>query len=156
MKELRLREAVEKSRGTHASASQESAQHQTEFASRRSSRQISARSSRPPSQFGDAESYAIRSPESPPEWYQHQEGNHTQVYEPKRSAGIFGSNQEIVSDVAEAREGGANGGIPTASSPHLTQRSNSQVQVNNGKVTEQQKLQDNMGKSTSPAVLKLQ
>ena len=78
MKELRLREAVEKSRGTHASAPQESAQHQTEFVSRRSSRQISARSSRPPSQFGDAESYAIRSPESPPEWYQHQEGNHTQ------------------------------------------------------------------------------
>ena len=78
MKELRLREAVEKSRGTHASAPQESAQHQTEFASRRSSRQISARSSRPPSQFGDAESYAIRSPESPPEWCQHEEGIHTQ------------------------------------------------------------------------------
>ena len=78
MKELRLREAVEKSRGTHASAPQESAQHQTEFASRRSSRQISARSSRPPSQFGDAESYSIRSPESPPEWYQHEEGIHTQ------------------------------------------------------------------------------
>ena len=69
---------------------------------------------------------------------------------------MFGKNREIVSDVAEATEGGANGGIPTASSPHLTQRSNSQVSVNPGTVAEQRKLSDNQSKTASPAVLKLQ
>ena len=148
IRERRLQEATEEIRRTQASAPHDSAQSQREFAARRVSRQVSARSSRPSSQFGDAE--------SPPEWYQHEEGNHTQVYEPKSPAGMFGKNREIVSDVAEATEGGANGGIPTASSPHLTQRSNSQVPINTGIVTEQRKLSDNKIKTAPPAVLKLQ
>ena len=144
MRERRLREAAENIQRKSASAPHESANIQKESSLQRISRQISAHSSRPCSQYGDAE--------SPPEWYQHEEGNHTQVYEPKDSAGIFDNIREIGSDIAEESEGGNNGGIPTAASPHFTQRSNSQVQVNNGKV----KMQDNTGKSTSPAVLKLQ
>ena len=81
IRERRLQEATEEIRRTQASAPHDSAQSQREFAARRVSRQVSARSSRPSSQFGDAE--------SPPEWYQHEEGNHTQVYEPKNSAGIL-------------------------------------------------------------------
>ena len=119
MRERRLREAAENIQRKSASTPHESENSQKEPSLQRISRQISAYSSRPSSQYGDAE--------SPPEWYQHEEGNHTQVYEPKSPAGMFGKNREIVSDVAEATEGGANGGIPTASSPHLTQRSNSQV-----------------------------
>ena len=134
IRERRLQEATEEIRRTQASAPHDSAQSQREFAARRVSRQVSARSSRPSSQFGDAE--------SPPEWYQHEEGNHTQVYEPKNSAEIF-ENRGMLSDVAEERESGNNGGIPTASSPHLTQRSNLQVSVNSGTVTEQRKLSDN-------------
>ena len=148
MRERRLREAAENIQRKSASAPHESENSQKEPSLQRISRQISAYSSRPSSQYGDAE--------SPPEWYQHEEGNHTQVYEPKSPAGMFGKNREIVSDVAEATEGGANGGIPTASSPHLTQRSNSQVSVNPGTVTEQRKLSDNQSKTASPAVLKLQ
>ena len=87
---------------------------------------------------------------------ENREGNQTQVYEPKSLVGMFGNNREIVSDVVEATEGGANGRIPTASSPHLTQRSNSQVPINTGIVTEQRKLSDNQMKTASPAVLKLQ
>ena len=144
MREGRLREAAENIQRKSASAPHESENSLKEPSLQRISRQISAYSSRPSSQYGDAE--------SPPEWYQHEEGNHTQVYEPKDSAGIFDNTREIGSDIAEESEGGNNGGIPTAASPHFTQRSNSQVQVNNGKV----KMQDNTGKSTSPAVLKLQ
>ena len=145
--ERRLQEAAEEIQRKQASAPHESAQSQPESAARRVFRQISARSSHPSSQFGDAE--------SPPEWYQHEEGNHTQVYEPKNSAGIF-ENRGMLSDVAEERESGNNGGIPTASSPHLTQRSNSQVPINTGIVTEQRKLSDNKIKTAPPAVLKLQ
>ena len=87
---------------------------------------------------------------------ENREGNQTQVYEPKSPVGMFGNNREIVSDVVEATEGGANGRIPTASSPHLTQRSNSQVSGNRGTGAEQQKLKENTGKSTSPGLLKLQ
>ena len=69
IRERRLQEATEEIRRTQASAPHDSAQSQRECAARRVSRQVSARSSRPSSQFGDAE--------SPPEWYQHEEGNHT-------------------------------------------------------------------------------
>ena len=147
MRERRLREAAENIQRKSASTPHESENSQKEPSLQRISRQISAYSSRPSSQYGDAE--------SPPEWYQHEEVNHTQVYEPKNSAGIF-DNRGMLSDVAEERESGNNGGIPTASSPHLTQRSNSQVSGNTGTGAEQQKLQNNTGKSTSPAVLKLQ
>ena len=72
IRERRLQEATEEIRRTQASAPHDSAQSQREFAARRVSRQVSARSSRPSSQFGDAE--------SPPEWYQHEEGNHTHIF----------------------------------------------------------------------------
>ena len=143
----RLREAAENTQRKSASAPHESENSRKESSLQRMSRQISAHSSLPSSQYGHAE--------SPPEWYKHEEGNHTQVYEPKNSAGIF-ENRGMLSDVAEERESGNNGGIPTASSPHLTQRSNSQVSVNRRTVTEQRKLSDNKIKTAPPAVLKLQ
>ena len=70
MRERRLREAAENIQRKSASAPHESENSQKELSLQRISRQISARSSRPSSQYGDAE--------SPPEWYQHEEGNHTQ------------------------------------------------------------------------------
>ena len=70
MRERRLREAAENIQRKSASAPHESANIQKESSLQRISRQISAHSSRPSSQYGDAE--------SPPEWYQHEEGNHTQ------------------------------------------------------------------------------
>ena len=78
------------------------------------------------------------------------------MYEPKSSAGVFDTTREIISDVAEETESGIKWAIPIASSPHLTQRSNSQVPINTGIVTEQRKLSDNQMKTASPAVLKLQ
>ena len=68
-RERRLQEATEEIRRTQASAPHDSAQSQREFAARRVSRQVSARSSRPSSQFGDAE--------SPPEWHENKVGNQT-------------------------------------------------------------------------------
>ena len=70
MRERRLREAAENIQRKSASAPHESENSQKEPSLQRISRQISAYSSRPSSQYGDAE--------SPPEWYQHEEGNHTQ------------------------------------------------------------------------------
>ena len=72
IRERSLREAAEELRRKSTNALPGSANHQSESAVQRISRQISARSSRPSSQFGDAE--------SPPEWYQHEEGNHTQTH----------------------------------------------------------------------------
>ena len=71
IRERRLREAAENIQRKSASAPHESENSQKEPSLQRISRQISAYSSRPSSQYGDAE--------SPPEWYQHEEGNHTQL-----------------------------------------------------------------------------
>ena len=71
MRERRLREAAENIQRKSASAPHESENSQKEPSLQRISRQISAYSSRPSSQYGDAE--------SPPEWYQHEEGNHTHL-----------------------------------------------------------------------------
>ena len=72
IRERRLREAAEELRRKSTNALPGSANHPSESSVQRISRQISTRSSRPSSQFGDAE--------SPPEWYQHEEGNHTQTH----------------------------------------------------------------------------
>ena len=72
IRERRLQEATEEIRRTQASAPHDSAQSQREFAARRVSRQVSARSSRPSSQFGDAE--------SPPEWYENEERNQAHFF----------------------------------------------------------------------------
>ena len=69
IRERRLREAAEELRHKSTNASPGSANHQSKSSVQRISGKISARSSRPSSQFCDAE--------SPPEWYQHEEGNHT-------------------------------------------------------------------------------
>ena len=70
--ERRLQEAAEEIQRKQASAPHESAQSQPESAARRVFRQISARSSHPSSQFGDAE--------SPPEWYENEERNQTHFF----------------------------------------------------------------------------
>ena len=108
MRERRLREAAENIQRKSASAPHESENSQKEPSLQRISRQISAYSSRPSSQYGDAE--------SPPEWYQHEEGNHTQVYEPKGSARSPDKNTDVGLDTVAEEEG-----LPF--SPHLTQRS---------------------------------
>ena len=71
IRERRLREVAEELRHKSTNASPGSANHQSKSSVQRISGKISARSSRPSSQFGDAE--------SPPEWYQHEEGNHTHL-----------------------------------------------------------------------------
>ena len=71
IRERRLQEATEEIRRKQASAPHDSAQYQRESAARRASRQVSARSSRPSSQFGDAE--------GPPEYHENEEGNQTQI-----------------------------------------------------------------------------
>ena len=72
IRERSLREAAEELRRKSTNALPGSANHPSESSVQRISGKISARSSRPSSQFGDAE--------SPPEWYQHEEGNHTQTH----------------------------------------------------------------------------
>ena len=67
IRERRLREAAEELRRKSTNALPESVNHQSESSVQRISPQLSARSSRPSSQFGDAE--------SPPEWYESAEGN---------------------------------------------------------------------------------
>ena len=70
MRKRRLREAAENIQRKSAITSPESGNIQKESRLQKVSRQISARSSRPSNQFGDAE--------SPPEWYESEEGNQTQ------------------------------------------------------------------------------
>ena len=127
----------------------------------RSSHLHSARSSKPSSQYGDAESYKIGSPEETAEWYDHDEtGIQTQVYEPKGSARSPDKNTDVGLDTVAEEEG-----LPF--SPHLTQRSQprdtqrSQPRDRGPPMEEnmrqaQVQPRDEIGQFSSPAILKLQ